>query len=522
MKLLERFDRYEKATYALCFLALLTLLWVSRFHEIGGYGVETDFYGSYAWDAQNLLAGRVLEEPDHGPIYTFVLAGFMLVFGEAFSAAKIISVLSAVGFGFFAFQTLRTLFSARLAFYTVLLVLVVLTPHAILASQDVFLALQVALAVYLLFRGNRISRANLFWSGVVSALALLTRYDAAILPAGVALALLLLNPEGWSWKQRFRMLGVYVGAFFLLFAPWLGFNLIQHGHPLPTRLYTAVGAYYYGGFENKIGGEGMAFGARKFDSISEVILTDPLFFLAHYLKTLVRHVQKLMGLVLRFPAFLFFVPGLLLFLANGTRRQLAYFTFPLLGFLILCLTIFNPRYYLYFLPFLFFFVVYFLFADELAARPVRVFERLRLRHVLGFSFVAVVAFNLYFAVQQTRQNVEQEPLELVEAAEALKSHATPSDLVVARKPHLGYLAGLRSAYFPETDSLEELVRYAVTIKARYVLYSEVERQMRPGLSVLANPEHVPPQLAAIYHRDEPLITVYEIRAAAAVERDASN
>ncbi len=503
-------NRYDKAALALVLAMLAILLWVSRFHEIGGYGVETDFYGSYAFDAGNLLRGKALEEPDHGPVYTFALAGFMLVFGEAFSAAKMISILSAVGFGWLAFRTLRALFDAQLAFFTVLPVFLSLAPHAILASQDVFLAFWVALAVFLTYRRGRITRGNLFWSGLVSALALLTRYDAAVVPLGVGLSILLLNPEGQPWSRRLQHLGVYGAAFLLLFLPWLGFNWVKHGHPLPTRLYTAVGAYYYGGFENRIGGEGMQFGAEQFDSLSDVILGDPIHFVGRYLKTGLRHAEKMMLLVLKFPAYLVFLPGVILFLAAANRRQVSLFTFPLLGFLILCLTIFNPRYYLYFLPFLFFFVVRFCFAPELWGQRMGAFPRRTLAPLLAVVFALVLAFQTLSAVRQTHRNISGEPIELVEVAKRLREVAAEDDLIIARKPHLGYLAGLRTAYFPEVDTVGKLMDYARAIGARFVLYSGIEAEMRPQLRRLMHPKTLPSGWRLVVSMESPPVRLYEI------------
>ena len=75
------------------------LAWIAfRLHVVGDYSTESDFYGGYAQGARLIQQGRV--DPARydvvGPGYDLVLALVGFVVRDLFSAARLISVASAV------------------------------------------------------------------------------------------------------------------------------------------------------------------------------------------------------------------------------------------------------------------------------------------------------------------------------------------------------------------------------------------------------------------------------------------
>ena len=103
----QNMESYHKTALALIILFFLTLIVISNFHEIGGYGVESDFYGGYAQNVQDMLAGGRYFDADHGPGYIFFLIFFHLIFGDTFTAGKFLTIISSVLFAYFSFTVLR-------------------------------------------------------------------------------------------------------------------------------------------------------------------------------------------------------------------------------------------------------------------------------------------------------------------------------------------------------------------------------------------------------------------------------
>ena len=63
---------------------------------MGGYGVETDFYGSFAPAAKAMMEGKMELDASYGPGYHLVLILFYSIFNDMFEVGKFVSILSAV------------------------------------------------------------------------------------------------------------------------------------------------------------------------------------------------------------------------------------------------------------------------------------------------------------------------------------------------------------------------------------------------------------------------------------------
>src|SRR5262245_58102628 len=77
----------------------VVVVWVAfGVHVVGDYGTESDFYGGYAEGARLMQSGRVDfgRWPVVGPGYEFALAMLGFVTRDLFTAARILSVVSAV------------------------------------------------------------------------------------------------------------------------------------------------------------------------------------------------------------------------------------------------------------------------------------------------------------------------------------------------------------------------------------------------------------------------------------------
>lgn len=502
MGFLKKLDRLTKWVIGIFISYIIILLFLSHFHELGGYGVETDFYGSYAIEAKRIFKGKHYEDPFHGPGYPFVLGLLNFGFGDMFLTGKILSIISSLLFGFFSFKIFKNLFNSKFAFFVLLLSFIIILPYPVTVSVDMFFAFLISLSIYFLFKKLQFSYLSLFWSGLVAGYAFITRYDAIFLLASIAFSIFLINPDGIRWWQRIKGMLIFSLSFLLSASPWLIANYRQHGNPLYNITYLNIAVNFYG-----IRGAGITealkAAAERFDSVFAVISYDPIRFASNFIRNAYRHFNSILFDILRIPLCLLIIPGVLFFLKKTNAKQLTYFTFPLFGFLVLSLAIFHERYYLPFVPCFVFFPVYFIFYYS------RSLKRSSLLFVI-VAFVIVLLFLLRFSFIKTKKFITSEPKELLQIAQLIRENSSENDIIIARKPHLGYLSHRKTVYFPEVSSVEELLSYARKNKATFVLYSNIETKLRPQLRVLMQPEKLPPELKLFYQWDDPKIFLYKI------------
>lgn len=505
---INRLSKYDKLALLFGALMLFFLLILGHFHKMGTYGVETDFYWAYAPDAENILNGKTPQEPGVGPGYALVLAGLNLLFDDWFLTGKLISILSAILCGYFTFKVIQGLFDSKVAFFVLILWHVTVLPFAIMAGTDMFFAFLVSYAIYLLFRSRSFSNSNLVLSAFVMGYAYLTRHNASILPLCVAFIVLLINPDSWSWSTRTIKLTIFGAAFFSILVPWLLVLQFSSGNVMRSDSYLIIASHFYGR-PGVIGSEDMRLAAEKFDSLKSVVFYDFKHFVTHYLKNIYRHLYDVLIHSLKFPSFLFVGAGALSIFRKMNKRQLAFFVFPALSFLLLCLVHYEPRYYLYIMGFFVLPVAYFLFDDATTDRQMR--RYVKFKYLKEVVYAVTVLFILVFSLKEIKRNIGVEPRELLSISSLLRENVKENESIIARKPHLGFLSNLETKYFPEAKTVSELLEYARQEGADYLLYGEVESQRRPELKVLLEPEKLSGEFEPILVWDEPKTVIYKLR-----------
>jgi hypothetical protein len=508
--------KYDKLALAFCLLYFVGLLVASSFHEMGGYAVETDFYGAFAPGAEALMQGRVELDPGYGPGYEIVLIAFYWIIGDMFEAGKFISMVSAAAMCWLTFKLIRKIFDSQVAFFTMLPLSFVLLPWAVLASTDVSFALLVTASLYLLIKDQKIEFKHLMLSGLLTGFIYITRHNGIALFPAVALILLLINPENLPLRNRAKSLAIFLGFSLVVVAPWMLINYAVNKDALRSDSYLIIASHFYSrpGVTNA---EDMAKMSGQFSSLFEVVFYDFKHFVLHYLGNLYRHFRDVLLYSIKLPAGLFVLPGLLLFFRKPSKWQLAFISFPLFGFLLLCLVHYEPRYYLFIISFFVFGAAYFFFGEQNPSPKFRALEfgggreGVEWYRFLNFGVYAAAIVMLGFAsVKELKAVVTNEPLELQLAAQTLKQQAQKGEAIIARKPHLGYLSGLKTIYFPEAQTVDELIAFAKARNAKYLLYGEIERERRPQLMSLlagANSHH---ELAEVYRSEQPPMVVYRI------------
>ena len=466
-------------------------------HRIGGLDAETDFYGGYAPAASDLAHGRLLTAAGKlppvygfvGPLYPALLAIVTPVTRGAFPAALALSLAGALATMLLWGSRVRALFGpiAGLAVVTLLATNAVFFRQAYWVTTDaVAVALQ-SLAMWRLLR-ERIGARGALVAGAAAALAFLTRYTSAwLLPAGIVI-LTVFTPGATRWRERALRGAAFLGGFALLALPWIVFarahgGTVQFHQLLLFDLYLTRDRMPWDEFLAKVW--------PRFSNDPWLVFTsDPGGILRHLAHNLVAHatadLRELTGPALMLAA----LAGLTITAVRRERPALLIAQATLWSYLALVPAGYNDRYALAVLP----------GYVALAAYGVALPWRMPLpaaRALQVAALLVLIALGLGAArasVKIQRAVLMQQPLEALESARVLRSLARPGERVIARKPHVGWLAGLETEAYPATDDLAGLAEASRRGRARWLYLSASEAMLRPRTAFLLDTTAVIPGL----------------------------
>ena len=538
-----------RLAWALALLLGATLLAVALGpHRIGDYSTETDFYGAYADGAHAIQQGHL--DPRRygvvGPGYEVTLALAGRVVGDLFLAAELLSTCAAVATLMLWFVLLRRRADARLGLFAVLFMAAnpYFFRYGYTASTDALaLALEAgSLALLLATSGARTAAG----AGLLAAAAFLTRYNAIVLlPAG-----LIATAAGGRWEHRAdgtsrepssrggapsREALAFAGGFGIPVGLWLAYCL-AHGVGFAFQLHHNL-AYEVYARSRGIGWDAYQRDLQPgFRTFWDVIARDPMAVARRVAANGVGHLIQDARILLGWPTAVCVALGGLLASGGGAlRRQWPLAAPAVLFFLSLVPVFYSERYALALLPF------YAAGAAALFASPrfaLVVGRRLWLKPLLAAVPLGLAAAS---SLDLQRRVLAQQPVEALACAETLRSLARPGDRVIARKPHIAYLAGIGALAFPFADSLPELADYARRHGARWLFFGYGEGELRPAFRYLLDPTgDVPgltprrvtaPRPAVLYEigpefgrlpswfDNDTLVALHQARATAFISRD---
>jgi 4-amino-4-deoxy-L-arabinose transferase-like glycosyltransferase len=505
---------YDFTAIVFCIAILILALVIGYFHKVGHFDVETDFYGAYAVQAANILEGRPYTYQYLPPMYSLLLAAVSLVAGDFFVAAKIISAFATGLFGWITYLLLKELFDSRIALASTTLLLLALIPYSFLAATDLVGALAVILPLWILLRSPVLTFKACFLSGILAGVAYLMRPNGIFLVLGIGFTLIFINLNQETLRRCLLRVGFFLCGVLLITTPWFIYNWQINGSPFKTANYLHIAAHIYHP-ESENSETTLKQMASKFNSIGEVVLYNPPKFILTYLKSVLKeNIEQLFPQSLRFPAYLFAGSGLLLLLAelsrrrgNLFRRRLTFLVVCLFGYFILGLVGFVLRYYFFLFPLLFLLVTYFLFQRYiLAALGYIPFFRIAVSWLVVLILAVSQSISAY---RKTSSNLASEPSYLLEIANFLRNRSSAHDIIIVRKPHLAYLSGLRRE-FPLAETVDDFFVKAGEIGARYIVYSDLEASLWPGLKSLRDPKTLPKSFKLIYAHTPSHTLIYEI------------
>jgi len=497
----HRFDRLFPLIYAAVYAGVALGVQLAWF-PIGDIGTESDFYGDLVIAAQRMWAGdfSVTNYPFKGPLTSLCLVGLYAIVsplgGDWYRCGVTLNVVCAALFLIVLYRILLRTFNRAVAVCTTVGVSLVFEffLHAHKASSDLLFLLLCYLALErLTARGWTLRRLAL--AGALSGLAYLTRYNGLILPVVGVLILLLVDLDRRPWRRRLQGAVIYLAIFVVVVAPWYAVNFAETGRPLATRNLQNI-------FVEEIYGPPDAADADpdRPDSLIGLVRRAPLKVAARYVANVKDHLFRELHYSLEGNWTVLLILGLgRMLVFPPRRRHWAFFVLPLTYFLAMCSVYYQPRFG--FSSWAGWIAVGFVaLAGDGVDRRGRLGERLyrlvagpvdrlraRLPRHTGYVVLAAVAL-LLFSYQISdlflaeRFYLERRPLFVLDLAPQLKRLAAGDDeaRVLARKPHLAHYAELPYVQYPrELTGPTDFVAFAATREARFVVYSEIERNQYP-------------------------------------------
>jgi hypothetical protein len=503
-----------RVAFALSAIYTAILLWAAHvYHRVGDYGVETDFFWSYAPDArtiQEMLKGNGGTFPIdgfRGPMYSIALALVAFIIQDFFAAGVTLGILCAGATLLLTYRLVLEFFGKVEA----LIVLLILATNSVFiqysysAGTDMFFNLVATLAVYAFLK--ELNGEGFKWllvGSIASGVALLTRQNSLFLIVGYVIARFLLNPSKQSIKAQVISALAVLGVVFAIYAPYGFYTLQTKGKFFYSLNYLNIAKDLFGRETNWD-----TFWFKKsqsFNSLGDVIFADPVKFITNTLANIPSHFIGDMGELLSWFLGIFVMGGILAVSVqrNLTRVQVAYFLFAVLNFGILLLTFYGARFSLNLIaPF--------------AVLAVLFFKWNAVPKAVHYALPIALAIVLFQSVQFHRKNIDSGPQEMLALREKFfevtgrdsKTHY--KEIIITRKPHIAYYLNLDMGGFPMAETYDALIAEARKLGASYLFYSYFEANLRPQFRFLFDVKNPPPDLEPVMTLATPPAVLYRIK-----------
>lgn len=499
---------------ALYFVIILSIS--LKYHKIGDYGLETDFYMKYVPNAQEFLEGSIHIDSFQGPMYPMVLGIVKTVVDDYMLAGQLINALGISIFLLCISLILKKLIGAPIALGALLLTAA--NKHIIqntysCGTDMLFLAFLGGM-FYFLLRDNTFSYKDIALTGLFAGLTFLTRFNGLFMVMGVVFSYVILNVQNTNLKNRIISSAMVLVIFVGLYAPY-GFYTLKEKDAFVYNTnyknlawtYVAQGNVSWDEFWHED-----YCGENDINSLGDVVFADFGGFVGKYVEKLWSNLgndfNMLLGTgdkvddeetnLLGWLIGLWSLAGIVLTFKNfktEDRRLISVIVLAAIYWAVLGLVFYNPRFSMFMVPF---FIAFALKALEFPlSKPSQI--NLKKFVVLGSSIVLFfVSVNDAKAFNSVR--ISTGPLEMLKIQrwfERNEPEPQKGDAVFARKPHIAYYTGLHFEMFPVVKSWDEFLNLIEEKNVKYVYYSGFEYQTRPQLKVLTTPEKVPPVLKLI-------------------------
>ena len=502
----------------ICLIYFAFLAYFSRQHLFGTYATETDFYHLYAPDAARLAAGQFPVNEFQGPGYPALLSSVTKFTGDVFTSGKWISILSAVMCVWLTFVLFKRLFGEWAGIGAALLMPVVIEfpEFSLQATTDVFFLMLFLTAIVIFTGAYFLLYPRIILAGFFTGVTYLTRYNGVILVACFVFAILFLNFFEKVWRERLILTIIFLAVFFLAAMPWFIANYRQHGSPVYNTNYLNMATLFY---PELVGGEVTQDGTRKmgerFHSFGEVIAYNPKQAFTRYSGNLFSLIWQSLypALVSSFVGFLG-LAGFLLALVRRNSSAVSLFLLIITSyFLLMGLNHWETRYFFFIGVCYSGLAVYFLlqmfeWINKKDFLPKNILLRGAVPIVL---FLVSWAHSFVYGQHSFNDFINDHPTEIPAAAKFLASQnlAPHSVKIVARKPHLPFIANQNWVFFPQVKSLDELKSWLEKNPVDYIAIGKRELKSRKELAPLGDPKTAPEWLQFAWINDDPKFILYK-------------
>lgn len=464
---------YKYLPFAVIGFYFLFMLIISLvYHQIGDYGVETDFYEGMVYEAKELLKGNLIVEGYKGPLYPIVLAIFGFIFGDYFRLGIIIAVTSASIFLYFSFRTLLKIFGFEVAFGSILLILSnsIFIQYSYSAGTDLFFCALAIISIHFLVKGDYLKNSYIFLAGLFASLAFLTRTNGLFLPTAAIVGFLILKFSSKKFSELFKHTLIYLAGFLLLNIPWSIYKYIKTGDFFYDRNFTNTAWELYG--KGKMSWDyWQNVESLKFNSFKDVIFRDPIYFAQEILiKNFYEHFISDLDKLLSVPFAIFLVIGIIfLFKRKYLKNEAFFFANIFFAFLILLPAFYSERFSLFLL--IGYSTIVLLFLKHKFIENIN-FGSIKAGQII---FAIIFLWSVYDAYTYNSKQIDIGPKEILMISQQVPdSVKVEENIVVARKPQIGYYLNMTYRKFIYVTTYDSLINWMKNINAKYFFVSAFE------------------------------------------------
>jgi len=491
-----------------CYIIVMSIISFT-YHKIGDYGVETDFY-NFIPLAKKIFVGEMFIHHAIGPVYILILSLLGFITNDFFHSGMIMGLLSSGVVLFFTFKIIELLFTKETALIATLLMAVnlIFVQYTYSAGSDMFFIALAAASVYYFLKQNKFNWLSFIFIAVLAALTYLTRYNGAFIIIGIVLSMLLFNLVEQKFKRRILYSIFTLFILLLVITPWGIHCLNEKGDFFYNQNYKNIVYAIYG--EDKVAWEDKDKLYEQFNSVTDVILRDPVLFFEEIGKNIYEHLIEDMDRLVGWHLGVLILPGFIIALIRKpTRKQLSYYLFNLLFFGILLIVFYNPRFSMYLIPFYIVLALQALyFIRDLLNKT---FDNIK--WFIPVCSIVLIGWSFINSYELNKDNISSGPQEVLAISDWFNTNIPKSEeekIIVARKPHIAYYLGMNFKWFPNVKTYDELIGELRKLEADYLFFSPIEASLRREFQYLLNYKNAPAELTPVVYLNYPPTVLYKI------------
>jgi hypothetical protein len=517
VSLQEIFNKFIEYRYlglliaGLYFIILLILSFL--FHNVGDYGVETDFFWGYVPEAKSLMNGELKIDPFRGPLYPIILGLVNLIVSNYFYSGILIAIISASILIFLTFDLIKRIFSPVISFFVCLILAAnpIFAQYSYSAGTDMVFNAFAAATLFFFFKDKELNYKNLVIAAVLGGLSYLTRYNGVFL-LGFVFIILFVNYWNLDWIKRIKSSFVFVAVFILTFTPWGIYCLNEKGSFFYNENYKNIAYELFG--KGKVTWDQFWFEqSSSFTSLFDVVGRDLPLFLSTVIGNVGEHflldMERLMGWYVG----AFVILGLILLIVsnpfkNWKERETGYYLSNLFFFALLLLVFYSERFSIFLIPFFAVITVQPFFSKKFI--PYKHIPQ----KICYFITTALVVITLAQSISFNNSRIDSGPKELLLLQEWYENNIPLNERgkkIAARKPHVAYHLNMQFNLLPMVNSYEELISKLKEKEIDYLYFSTIEAAMRQQFQNLLNPKINHPGLEAVVFFNNPPAVLYKIK-----------